>query len=501
VVGREVKSHMKISLIYPLLSKKRTVVDENKQFWPPLGLAYIAAVLEGAGHEVRIIDRDVILRKNSLNFDKADAVMLDEMMKFRPDFIGISATTANMGDVGHITKHIKARLPSALIILGGPHVTAIPEETLDEFLSVDMAVTGEGEWTMLDIVNGKSPQDIKGAAVRKSGHVVVNIPRAQIDDLDSLPMPARHLLDMEFYLRPSRFTSRNLSLKTTSIFTARGCPYRCNFCAGPIVFSGKVRFHSTKRVVAEIDNLVNKYNVEALYFAEDMFLASKKRATELLEEFIKQPWSKHLKWFAQARVNVIDRGMLDLMKSAGCVGIEYGFESGSQKILDAMNKASAVDENVKAALLTRKAGMRFQANMIVGYPGETKEDFEATILFLRKTKPDNIGFNMFMPLPGTQVYKRLKGSGQPMSPWDEIGDPEMSRVSYAAMSKEDFERLYLLARFKVILPMNLKNFIIANLNNPLRLAFLLATQFWGTIVKTANAFIRLRQLNSIHGKS
>ena len=491
---------MKVLLIYPLLSRKRAKVDENKQFWPPLGLAYIAAVLERAGHTVSILDRDIVLRKEGLDFEKVDDVTLREIKNFKPDFIGISATTPNMLDVNDVSKMIKRAAPGVPIVIGGPHATALPVETLEESAAIDIAMAGEGEETWIDLVKGTNLSDVKGIAYRKDGKAVLNEQRGHIADLDSLPFPAHHLLDMEFYLRPSRFTSRNLSLRTTSIFTARGCPYRCSFCAGPIVFPGKVRYHSKERVIAEIDNLVNKYNVEALYFAEDMFLASKKRATELLEEFIRQPWSKRLKWFAQARVNVIDPQILDLMKRAGCVGVEYGFESGSQKILDAMSKVSKVEENMKAALMTRKAGMRFQANIIVGYPGETKEDFADTIKFLEKVKPSNVGFNIFMPLPGTSIYRELKAAGRPIPPWDEIGDPELASISYADMSKEDFERMYLMARFKVILPTNLKNFIKDNMKNPLRLIFLLATQFWGTGMKTISAFFRLRKLNKPDAK-
>lgn len=492
---------MKIVLIYPLLSEKRAKVDENKQFWPPLGLAYIAAVMEEAGHIAKIIDRDVILRKEGLDFKKTDDIMMSELKNFDPDLIGISSTTPNISDAGNVASLIKRTMPEVPIAIGGPHVTAIPVETLKEFGAIDIAVVGEGEGAFLDIVKGLRLPDIKGIAYREGGNIVLNGSRPHIEDLDSLPMPAHHLLDMDFYLRPSRFTSRNLILRTTSIFTARGCPYRCSFCAGPVVFPGKVRYHSAKRVIAEIDNLVNRYNVEALYFAEDMFLASKKRAVELLEEFIRQPWSRRLKWFAQARVNVIDDEMLKLMKRAGCVGVEYGFESGSQRILDAMNKISRVEDNVKAALLTRKAGLRFQANIIVGYPGETKEDFAATISFLKTIKPSNIGFNIFMPLPGTSIYKRLKEEGKVLPPWDEVGDPVVASVSYAAMTKDEFEKMYLTARFEVILPMNLKNFIRDNMKNPFRLIFLLTTQFWGTLSKTINALFRLRKLTRSDAKT
>lgn len=491
---------MKIFLIYPLLSRKRARVDENKQFWPPLGLAYIASALEKAGGSVRILDRDVVLRKEGLDFERCDHVMLKEVSDFKPDYVGISATTPNMPDAGSIALAIKKTLPAVPVILGGPHGSAIPEETLHEFPGLDMVVIGEGESTMLDIISGVEAPQIKGIAYRRDGKAVVNAPREPIGNIDELPMPGRHLLEMDFYLRPSRFTSRNLSLRTTSIFTARGCPYHCDFCAGPLIFPGRVRYHSAERVLSEIDDLIARYRVEALYFAEDMFLSHKKRAIELLEGFLKRPWGGRLKWFAQARVNVIDKEMCELMKRAGCVGVEYGFESGSQRILDVMRKAVRVEENLSAARITRKAGLRFQANIIVGYPGETRDDFEATIKFLQETKPDNIGFNLFMPLPGTAVYKRLKEAGSPIPPWDEIGDPEVASVSYAAMSKEDFERLYLRARFKVILPMNLRNFIMANLGNPLRLVFLLATQFWGTTVKSLRGLFRLRRLERVYGK-
>lgn len=491
---------MRIILLYPLLSQKRAKVDENKQFWPPLGLAYLAAVLERAGHEARIIDRDILLRKTGMDFTRTDDETIGEIKDFKPDMIGISATTPNMLDVGSISKRIKSSGINVPIILGGPHATAIPEETLGEFNDIDTVAIGEGEATIIDIANGVSPENIPGIAFRKGHGVVTTGPRKHIENLDDLPFPARHLLDMEFYLRPSRFTSRNLSLRTTSIFTARGCPYRCTFCAGPVIFPGKVRFHSTKRVITEIDHLVDKYNVEALYFAEDMFLSSKERALELLEEFKKRPWGGRLKWFAQARANLIDRDMLKLMKEAGCVGVEYGFESGSQRVLTLMNKRSTVEENLRAASLTREARMRFQANIIVGYPGETREDFEETIKFLRRVKPSNVGFNIFMPLPGTEIYKKLKADNRPIPPWEEIGDPELSSVAYAAMSKEDFERLYLTARFKVILPINLKNFIRDNIKNPLRLIRLLATQFWGTGRKTLRAFFRLKALSKNDSK-
>lgn len=486
---------MKVLLIYPLLSRKRAVVDENKQFWPPLGLAYLASVLEGDAHKVEILDRDVILRKNDLDFDKADAIMLDRIREFKPGIVGISVTTPNMPDVAHLAKLIKGSFGDMKIVVGGPHVTGEPVSTLQEISHIDIVVRGEGEYTLLNLAQGKSLEEVDGITYRKDGQIISNPGRELIANIDLLPLPARHLLDMKFYTRPSRFTSRNLSLRTTSIFTARGCPYRCNFCAGPLVFNGKVRFHSPDRVIHEIEELISKYDVEALYFAEDMFLSSKKRAEELLGLFIKNGINKRVKWIAQAKASIITEELLNLMKEAGCVGVEYGFESGSQRVLDLMNKKQKIEESLRAAELTRKAHLRFQANIITGYPGETAEDFRQTLKFIKRIKPNMVGFNIFMPLPGTPSYEKLKLDGKPLPIWEDVGDQEASQVNYADMPDGMFEKLYLEARLKVILPINLRNFIKDNARHPLRLLKVGFTQFGGVLVKTARTVKKLASLN------
>lgn len=458
-------------------------MDENKQFWPPLGLAYIAAVLEKGSHSVEIIDRDLSLRKNGLDFDKADLDTIERIRSFKADIVGISVTTPNMPDVIHISSLIRRSFPDVMIVAGGPHVSGEPDLALREAEAIDVAVRGEGELTMLELASGKGLSSVNGITYRKGGDIVTNPGRSLIDDIDMLPMPARHLLDMKFYTRPSRFTSRNLNLRTTSIFTARGCPYRCNFCAGPMVFNGKVRFHSTDRVMNEIEELVSRYDIEALYFAEDMFLSSRNRAEDLLGLFIKRGLAKKIKWIAQAKTSIVTEDLLRLMKEAGCVGIEYGFESGSQRVLDLMNKRQEIEEGLRAAHLTRRAGLRFQANIITGYPGERAEDFKATIRFIKRIRPNMVGFNIFMPLPGTASYENLKRLGRPLPKWEDVGDQEAPQVNYADMPEGKFEKLYLKARLTVILPINFRNFIVDNAHNPFRLMAIGFTQFGGVLTK------------------
>lgn len=488
---------MNICLIYPLLSKERSKIDENKQFWPPLGLAYIASVLEGKGHKVEIIDRDLLLRKNNLNFDLVDKVTVDKIDEMGADMVGIGGTTPTFTDVVEIAKLVKRRNPGRTIVFGGPHASAEPLLTLKECPFIDILVRGEGEFTMLDIASGKALSDISGITFRKNKEPISNPNRPLYPNIDDIPFPARHLLDMEFYTRPSRFTSRNLSLKTTSVFTARGCPYSCNYCAGPLMFEGKVRFHSPRRVISEINELVDIYGVEAIYFAEDMFLSNKIRAKQFMDLLINSGLNSKIKWFVQIRSNVVDEDLLHLMKRAGCIHVEYGFESGSQRILDMMGKRVKLEENINAAKITKACGLRFQANIIVGYPGETERDFLNTVDFIKKIKPNSIGFNIFMPLPGTPIYEKLKAEKKPIPPWDEIGDPEGTQVSYADMPRERFYELYFKARLNVILPLNLYYFIKDNLNNPLRLVWIMFSQFKGVIIKTARSLGKLKSCKKI----
>ncbi|MDD5423182.1 MAG: radical SAM protein, partial [Candidatus Omnitrophica bacterium] len=196
---------------------------------------------------------------------------------------------------------------------------------------------------------------------------------------------------------------------------------------------------------------------------------------------------KRLRWVAQAKASVITEDLLAFMKRSGCIGVEYGFESGSQRVLDLMNKKMKVEESVKAALLTRKAGMRFQANIIVGYPGERVDDFKATLGLIKKTRPNMVGFNIFMPLPGTQSYRDLKAAGKKLPDWQDIGDQEKPQVNYADMDAGVFEKMYVKARLTTILPINLYNFVKDNISNPARLFGVATTQFGGIMVKTLRA--------------
>lgn len=488
---------MNITLIYPLLSRERSRIDENKQFWPPLGLAYLAAILRNNGHSVQILDRDLILRKNKFDYDKTDEITLGLIKDFSTKVVGFSVTTPNVSDANVFSKKVKGNNSSIITVMGGPHCAGEPVSTLEICHGIDMLVRGEGEMTMLDIANCLPLNAIKGLTYRKpDGSIHSNSDMPLIENLDALPFPARDLIDMNYYTRPSRFISRNLSLRATHVFTARGCPYNCHYCAGPLLGQRKVRYHSPHRVVSEIEELISRYSIEAIYFAEDMFLSSKQRAKEITSLFKERGIHKKIVWMAQISPKVADADLLAMMKEAGCVHVEYGFESGSQRVLDLMNKTTNVKRNKEIALLTRKSALRFQGNFIVGYPGESEEDFKKTISFIKDTRPNNVSLNIFMPLPGTEIYKKLKDSGSLLANWDDIGNPETPSINYADMPPSRFERLYFTAKLKVILPINLFYFLKDNIGHPARLFYIVFTQFKGVAVKTIKSLIKLQNLKT-----
>src|SRR3989338_1592063 len=490
---------MKISLIYPLLSRARSLLDENKQYWPPLGLAYIAAVLEKKGHSVQILDRDLILRRSSFDFDKTDTITLGLIKDFGAQIVGFSATTPNISDINFFSSKIKSMLPGMLMVIGGPHCSGEPVETLEICKNIDVLVRGKGKITIQEIASGALIDGIAGLTYRSTRQgIVSNIDRPLIEALDELPFPARHLLDMDYYTRPSRFTSRNHSFRTTHIFTARGCPYNCHYCAGPLMGRMTVRYHSAHRLIDEIKELISKYSVEAIYFADDMFLSNKKRAMEIIDLFITNRLHKKISWIAQINPNVADKELLSAMKEAGCIHVEYGFESGSQRVLGLMNKRTNVLRNKEVVKLTRKVGLHFQGNFIVGYPGETEDDFAETVSFIRETRPNMVSMNLFMPLQGTDIYRKLKQSGCLNKNWDDFGNPDAPYINYADMPKSRFEELYFRAKLKVVLPINLFNFIKSNLLHPLRLIYVLITQFKGVLKRAFKAAAELKRIGKKH---
>ena len=311
---------------------------------PPLGYLYLASYLEANGHKIGIIDGEME------QLDKHQIV--NQVLALNPDFVGIGATTPEFTDSSHILHKIKELSPHIVTVTGGPHPSALPEETLRENPHIDYVVRYEGEQTTLELLDTLDDNGdvscIKGLAYRKEGDVISNKDHDPILDIDALPFPARHLINNKRYLHPI-FGKRGLA-PATAMITSRGCPYQCIFCYRSKERS-KTRFRSPSNIVDEMGEVVNRYNIKSISFHDDTLTLSRKRVLKMCDEIIER--GIDIQWFCLARVDTLDRELLITMKKAGLVGLSIGVESGNQKILDGVKKETRLEQyRVAFKLLT-----------------------------------------------------------------------------------------------------------------------------------------------------
>lgn len=390
----------KIILIYPPFPMEERYGKGLKDIGtclPPLGLLSLGAVLEQNGYEVRVYDSD--LRNSTV--EELVAYIKD----YNPDFVGIYCNTSNFHRVINYADNIK-KISAAPICLGGPHPVIEPEKVLEN-PSVDFVVMGEGEITIIEFLgalsNDKTLEGIKGLAYKENGGVVVNEKRELIQDLDTLPMPARHLVEIEKY-RPSPHHYKELPM--TTMMVSRGCPFGCLYCASRNVWGRSYRARSADKVIEEIKFLVDRYKIKNINFWDDLWGFDRKWT----EEFCKKIISEGIKisWSCERRIDTVDIDILKLMKEAGCYSIFYGIESFDQNCLNAINKGIKVEDSERVMRLTKKAGIEVRANFILGLPEETPEKARATIKKACDLNPDYIKFNVLTPYPGTELYKQVK---------------------------------------------------------------------------------------------
>jgi radical SAM superfamily enzyme YgiQ (UPF0313 family) len=377
---------MKITLVNPAR------VEGIQQFrWGVghLGLAYLAAVLESSGHECSVIEA----KYHVLSPDKVEAEVLSD----ESDLVGITAMTHEIHIAHDIAARIKRASSHLVTVVGGPHATALPERTLQEFPAFDFAVSGEGENTLLEIVkhcesgSGSSALNgIKGCAFRQDGRAIVNEPRPFMDaaELDALPFPAWHLFPDQPFPQ----------------FAGRGCPYRCAFCMR--VLGNKVRMRSPQSVIAEIKHLHLKFNKRSSWFQDETFGVNKRWTREfldLLEEF-REDYQVDWTWKANSRVNIADYEMYQRMHDLGCQGLDFGIESGNVEILKHTQKDITPEMALQAISWAKQAGMLTNAFFIIGHPNETISSALDTIKFAAKLNADKIAVGVMVPYPGTKVW-------------------------------------------------------------------------------------------------
>lgn len=403
---------MRIALINPRLK----VWSPN--IYVPLGLTYIAAVLEREGYNVEIIDLNV----ERIN-DKGPQGKIENT-----DIIGITGMITEYAEVLRLVGIVKKANGEVKVILGGPLATMLPQELL-QVSQADFVVIGEGERTIGSLISaikrGDGYADIKGIAYKDGNQIILTEPVMPIADLDTIPFPARHLLDMKRYFR-NYFESFGFKIKefgkikSTSLITSRGCPYNCTFCFKDM-WGHKWRARSPQNIVEEMGFLYEKYGANGFLFTDDTFLLDRKRIfgfCKLLKER-----GLDVVWYCNGRVNLMTKELLETMYNAGCRGIAYGIESGNQQILDSMKKSITIEQVRNAVKWTKEAGIYVTGYFIIGMLGETRDTIRQTIAFARELALDHYAFSIAAPIPGTELYNGAMERGlirEGMRPFKEL---------------------------------------------------------------------------------
>jgi len=415
---------MKILLINPNINQEIIYgqIKEVGNIQQPLGLAYLAAVLEEEGHKIQIIDALI------KNYDHNKTML--EAKKFEPDLIGLTSTTAGINTTIALAKILKENV-NCPIILGGAHITAIPKETMQNDC-FDLGVIGEGEYTILEIVSAlEKKQDIKkesikGVTYKKNNQIIITPKRDYIKDLDSLPLPARHLLPNLSEYKPTPASCKNTPLG--SMITSRGCVYRCIYCDRAI-FGQKFRARSVNNVLEEIEYLIKDYKIKEIKFWDDTFSLDKQRVIGICKEMIKRKMK--LSWTCIARVNNMDPEILKWMKDAGCWQIAYGIESGDNHILELAKKDVTTEFIRKIVNLTKKSGIEVRGFFMLGLPGETKETMQKTIDFAKSLPLNDASFYITTIYPNTELWGLAIKSGEArIGSWDTFSPVNPDKVTY-----------------------------------------------------------------------
>lgn len=379
---------MNVLLIYPPYSYPKKA--------PPLGLAYIASVLEHDNHIVKIIDMSVI----GINHE----ILLKEIRNFKPDIIGISFMTNQYYDAVSIAKLAKSVNQEIKVIVGGPHASALPSKVLREE-SIDIVVVGEGEITMKETVNklgrGEGLEDVKGVAYKRGSEIMLNKTRKLIEDLDSIPFPAWHLLPLDSYAIPS--TGGLANKPVFAILSSRGCPNRCIFCDSHIIFGRRFRWRSADNIIEEIQYLSDYFGAEQFDFVDDTLTANKTRVIDLCEKILANN-NLNITWMCNARVNTVTTEMLCKMKQAGCARIEFGVESCDQSVLDTMKKGITIQQIKTAHKIAKEAGLNIGTFVMVGNLGEDFASIKRTQDCLKGLDTDDIYISVATPFPGTELF-------------------------------------------------------------------------------------------------
>jgi anaerobic magnesium-protoporphyrin IX monomethyl ester cyclase len=386
---------MRLSLIFPSWTGvfgEMAKVARGASTFPPLNLAYLAAIAEKNGHTVQLIDgeaeqlgiQDIITRVND----------------FSPDLIGLTATTPMFHIALEQAKELKAKL-DVPIVAGGPHVTHFREEIFHEYF--DYFVIGQCEGTFgnfLSVIeNNGDMGGVPGLLYRKNKEILFSGENPQMVDLDEIPFPARHLLKKDKY-RVGTMKGKKIY---TSIMASRGCPFKCVFCSTSI-YGKKVRRRSLQNLIAEIEHLIKGHRINHFYFLDDTLTLNRRYILELCDEIEKR--GLQFTWEGGTRANLVDEELISRMAECGLIRISFGFESADLKVRDIIKKEVPIESYESANKLTNKYDIETINSVMLGLPGDTYETIEKTIKFIRNSQTiKHATFGIAIPYPGSEMFE------------------------------------------------------------------------------------------------
>ncbi|KMY68320.1 hypothetical protein AAU61_01060 [Desulfocarbo indianensis] len=377
----------RVCLIYPR--------DIGLNFFP-LGIGYIAAYLAQKGHQVRILD-----------ITQSELKLLLELPRSEVDIIGLSITTPQLALAQNIIHLLREHFPGTPIVVGGIHPSYFKETFLDEN-DADYLVYGEGEVTMDELCQaidrgGTQIKDIQGVVYRQGSKSVINPPRPVIGDINQLPLPLREAVNYSAYLQPPGLIRGIWTQRCANLTTSRGCPGQCSYCGVNYIYGRRYRRRSVDNVLAEIDILVERYNVDGLYFMDDTFLLNTNWVEEFCHKLVQRNYC--LRWSCYGRVDTIRESMIEAAKQAGCVQIEFGIESGSPAILKRIKKGTSLEQIQAAVNMAHDHGIRALGSFIIGFAEDTEEECQETVELAGKLGLDFTTCYYATPYPGSQIYE------------------------------------------------------------------------------------------------
>lgn len=430
---------MRLTLVNPKPDRRTTVSRDHMggfgfemkspNITPPLTIAYAGAVAEQKGHEVTIFD--------AVALDWAPAHTLQRIVAARPEVVGILTATPSIADDMALADAVKTALPEAFVVLLGPHVSMFHREALASSRA-DAVIRGEPEYTLADVLTrltaGARLDGVKGLTHRWRDEVLVETDREEIQDLDALPFPARHLLPVDVY------QSAVVNLKPfTTILASRGCYYTCTYCPYPVGQGKKWRARSAENVVAEVEDVVTRYGVKEILFRDPLFTADRRRAVRIANMI--RDLNLDVIWRCETRLDLIDEEIVAAFAAGGCRWINFGVESASDEVLDNVTRKRIPIEKMESVFdACRRWGVETMAFFILGLPGETKATAKQSLRLALRLKPDVVQFTAATPFPETSYYYHVRDEGRLTEDWS-LFTSRSAVLGTDALSPQDLDRL------------------------------------------------------------